>query len=66
LTRSRFIYQFILFVALLLSLLSTPTLSRADVQPHYWLDRPLPPSSNTRIDRGLPYGWTSKTGSTRR
>ena len=57
-TRSRPINQFILSVALLFSLLAAPAVSRADVQPHYWLDRPLPPSSNTRIDRGLPYGWT--------
>lgn len=33
-------------------------ISRADVQTHYWLGRPIPPEYTTRQQIGFPYGGT--------
>ncbi len=47
----------LLALFMLLSL-TIPAAGQAEVETHYWLGRPIPPSGYTKIDRGLPYGWT--------
>lgn len=47
-----------LITLVLIYLLAAPVTSRAEVPTHYWLARPLPPTANLTVERGLPYGWT--------
>ncbi len=47
-----------LVLVLAVCLLALPTPSRAEVQTHYWFNRPISKPGVSTVDRGLPYGWT--------
>src|SRR5579864_5489480 len=48
----------LLLILLGVAMLALPGVTRADMQTHYWLARPIPFGYVTRIQRGFPYGWT--------
>ncbi len=48
----------LLLILLGFVMLALPGVTRADMQTHYWLARPIPSAYVTRIQRGFPYGWT--------